>query len=309
MKNIVSIKKKYQGGDLEKLEFVGLMNEKFKVLTDFHENISKTPIQEITISKNGVVFSINVLEKFLKFYMDPQDIRETPKEVFNFNNYELDEISFLTKLIKDCKVIFDIGSNIGWYSIYLDKFNGVEKIHSFEPIPANFKKLNSNLELNNTTKVLANNYGLSDSNEFLEMYYNSSLTGATSIKQNIDICNELIQCQFKKMDDYVLENNVNNIDFIKIDIEGAELLALKGGLYSIKKFLPILFLELLRKWSANFNYHPNDVINLLRDLGYSCYSIGKTLIKIHSITDDTLATNFYFFHDSKHKEVLKSFYN
>ena len=55
MKNIVSIKKKYQGGDLEKLEFVGLMNEKFKVLTDFHENISKTPIQEIIISKNGVI--------------------------------------------------------------------------------------------------------------------------------------------------------------------------------------------------------------------------------------------------------------
>jgi len=309
MKNIVSIKKKYQGGDLEKLEFVGLMNEKFKVLTDFHENISKTPIQDITISKNGVVFSINVLEKFLKFYMDPQDIRETPKEVFNFNNYELDEISFLTKLIKDCQVIFDIGSNIGWYSIYLDKFNGVEKIHSFEPIPANFKKLNSNLELNNTTKVLANNFGLSDSNEFLGMYYNSSLTGATSIKQNIDICDELIQCQFKKMDDYVLENNVNKIDFIKIDIEGAELLALKGGLYSIQKFLPILFLELLRKWSANFNYHPNDVINLLKDLGYSCYSVGKTLIKIDSITDETLATNFYFFHDSKHKEALKSFYN
>ena len=309
MKNIVSIKKKYQGVDLEKLEFVGLMNEKFKVLTDFHENISKTPIQEIIISKNGVIFSINVLKKNLKFYMDPQDIRETPKEVFNFNNYELDEISFLTKLIKDCKVIFDIGSNIGWYSIYLDKFDGVEKIHSFEPIPANFKKLNSNLELNNTTKVLANNFGLSDSNEFLEMYYNSSLTGATSIKQNIDICNELIQCQFIKMDDYVLENNVIKIDFIKIDIEGAELLALKGGLYSIKKFLPILFLELLRKWSANFNYHPNDVIKLLRDLGYSCYSIGKTLIKIDSITDDTLATNFYFFHDSKHKEVLKSFHN
>jgi len=62
------------------------------------------------------------------------------------------------------------------------------------------------------------------------MYYNSSLTGATSIKQNIDICNELIQCQFIKMDDYVLENNVIKIDFIKIDIEGAELLALKGGL-------------------------------------------------------------------------------
>ena len=309
MKNIISIKKKYQGGDLEKLEFVSLMNEKFKVLTDFHENISKTPVQDITISKNGVVFSINVLEKFLKFYMDPQDIRETPKEVFNFNNYELDEISFLTKLIKDCQVIFDIGSNIGWYSIYLDKFNGGEKIHSFEPIPANFKKLNSNLELNNTTKVLANNIGLSDSNEFLEMYYNSSLTGATSIKQNIDICDELIQCQFKKMDDYVLENNVNKIDFIKIDIEGAELLALKGGLHSIQKFLPILFLELLRKWSANFNYHPNDVINLLKDLGYSCYSIGKTLIKIDSITDETLATNFYFFHDSKHKEALKSFYN
>ena len=182
----------------------------------------------------------------------------------------------------------------------------MHEIHSFEPMPTNFNKLKANLELNNSTKVLANNFGLSDSNEFMKMYYNSSLTGATSVKQNIEICNELIECQFKKMDDYVLQNDINRIDFIKIDIEGAELLALKGALNSIRDFLPILFLELLRKWSINFNYHPNDVINLLKDLGYSCYSIGKTLIKIDSITDETIETNFYFFHDSKHNEVLSS---
>ncbi|MDA7765529.1 FkbM family methyltransferase [Flavobacteriaceae bacterium] len=306
MVTINKLKEKYLRGKLSKLKFVTYMNDKFKILEDFHKNIGETPINEIKISKNGVVFYINVLKKEVKFYMDPNDIRESPKEIFNFNNYEYYEILLLTKIIDKCQVIFDIGANIGWYSVYLDKFEEVNEIHSFEPMPINFNKLKANLELNNSTKVLANNFGLSDSNEFMKMYYNSSLTGATSIKQNIEICNELIECQFKKMDDYVLQNGINRIDFIKMDIEGAELLALKGALNSIRNFLPILFLELTRKWSINFNYHPNDVINLLKDLGYSCYSIGKTLIKIDSITDETIETNFYFFHDSKHNEVLSS---
>ena len=306
MDTINKLKEKYLRGKLQKLQFVTLMNDKFKILEDFHKNIVETPINEIKISKNGVIFYIDVLEKEVKFYMDPNDIRESPKEIFNFNNYEYYEILLLTKIIEKCQVVFDIGANIGWYSVYLDKFEGVTEIHSFEPMPSNFKKLKANLELNNSSKVSANNFGFSDSNEFLKMYYNSSLTGATSVKQNIEICNELIECQFKKMDDYVLQKGINRIDFIKIDIEGAELLALKGALNSIRNFLPILFLELLRKWSINFNYHPNDVINLLKDLGYSCYSIGKTLNKIDSVTDDTIETNFYFFHNSKHNEVLSS---
>lgn len=64
---------------------------------------------------------------------------------------------------------------------------------------------------------------------------------------------------FKKMDDWNKENNIYP-DFIKCDVEGAELLVLKGGEETLKSKKPVIFIELIRKWAQKFNYHPNEVI-------------------------------------------------
>jgi hypothetical protein len=53
---------------------------------------------------------------------------------------------------------------------------------------------------------------------------------------------------------------------IKADVEGAELLVVQGGLQTIAKYRPLIFLELLRKRSKPFGYHPNDVIQLLASI-------------------------------------------
>lgn len=79
--------------------------------------------------------------------------------------------------------------------------------------------------------------------------------------------------------------------------EEVEFFVLKGGLNTIKRNRPILFLEMLRKWSTPFNYHPNDIINLLTNVGYQCYIIdGKKLKKFSKITEKTTNTNFIFMH-------------
>jgi len=57
----------------------------------------------------------------------------------------------------------------------------------------------------------------------------------------------------------------------------------------------------LRKWSARFHYHPNDLIDLFAQLGYACFKNNATqLARLEMMTDDTRETNFFFLHRETH---------
>ena len=304
-KSISEIKNSFNAGKMNKIDFAHAMNNKFNILNDFQLNINDNLFEEISITQKGVIVTLNILNSKVKFFINEDDIRETPKEIFNFNSYEYNETFFLNKFASNSEIIFDIGSNIGWFSVLFNEIKSVKKIYAFEPLLLNFKNLIRNLKLNNSSKVDAFNIGLSSKNESLEMHYNKSLTGATSIMNNLETKSDKFKCEFETMDFFVRTNNIKQIDLIKIDVEGAELLVLKGGIEAINEFKPILFVELLRKWCKNFNYHPNEVIEILNKIGYLCFEVTDKLNLISSITDKTIATNFFFLHKQKHSELMK----
>lgn len=63
---------------------------------------------------------------------------------------------------------------------------------------------------------------------------------------------------------------------------------------------------MLRKWSAKFNYHPNEIINLFKKMGYGCYFVDSGELKeIKEMTDKTIETNFFFLHADKHFNIIK----
>jgi hypothetical protein len=63
---------------------------------------------------------------------------------------------------------------------------------------------------------------------------------------------------------------------------------------------------MLRKWSAKFNYHPNDIIELLNSIGYLCFTIReKNLKEFHLMDENTLDTNFIFLHKENHANQIK----
>ena len=94
---------------------------------------------------------------------------------------------------------------------------------------------------------------------------------------------------------------------MKIDVEGAELMVIEGALDTLKQ-RPIILMELLRKWSLVFGYHPNDVFALLASFGYRAWVFSSEhtglLEPCHAVTDDTVQTNFVFMHPDRHSEVI-----
>ena len=306
---IQQIKNNFLNSKISKETFIHQMYELHLNFKDYAQNISKTEISKIEIEDNKVIFTTRKTKNHIggaKFIVDFLDKRTTPLEAFNFDIYESDDANLIFNIGENNQVIIDIGANIGWYSIHLAQKFQQSKIYAFEPIPDTYNQLISNAKLNNLNNVVFNNIALSDNDGETNFYYNPHQKGASSIK-NI-IVNEHIQnltIKTQTLDSYIANNNIDKIDFIKCDVEGAELLVFKGGLHSLKKYKPIIFSEMLRKWAAKFNYHPNDIINLLAEIGYACYIFNNNnLEQIKLVDESTIATNYIFLDPIIHAEKL-----
>jgi len=309
--NIKNVKKEYKEQKFSKGNFIEKMHEFHKVLFDFSENLKHTEIAKIEILDNKVVFTTRATDYHsggCKFYVDVVDKRVTPIDTFNFDMYEKDDSEMLFKLINDGDTIFDIGANIGWYSNHLAKKFPNSTIYSFEPIPETFNQISANTELNGATNIRLNNLALSSKKEKLTFYYSPTVTGASS-SQNITENQSMtkLELEAETIDNFISTNSIDKLDFVKCDVEGAEYFVYQGGFETFKNHKPIVFTEMLRKWAAKFDYHPNDIITFFAEIGYECfYSQNGKLKSITKITDDTTETNFFFLCPDIHIDLIKN---
>ncbi|MBS4066033.1 MAG: FkbM family methyltransferase [Chitinophagaceae bacterium] len=310
--NIKKAKKEYRNQEISKRDFIDKMHEFHRVLFDFSENLKDTEIAKIEIQDDKVIFTTRETEYHpggCKFYVDVVDKRVTPVDTFNFDMYEKDDSKMLFKLIKDGDTIFDIGANIGWYSNHLAKKFPNSVIFSFEPIPETFNQIRANTELNGAMNIKLNNLALSSKKEKLIFYYSPTVTGASS-SQNITENQNMTRLELEadSIDNFITTNSIPKLDFVKCDVEGAEYFVYQGGFETFKHHKPIVFTEMLRKWAAKFDYHPNDIINYFAQFGYNCYSVNKGKLKlVDKVDDQTIETNFFFLHKNKHEQIIKEF--
>lgn len=303
---INDLKNKYKNNEISKDDFIKQMFMVHSVLFEYADILEDTDIKSINIEDKKVVMQTRTDN--IKIICDSLDKRAMPIEILNFGQYETDELNLLKELNTDNSVIFDIGANIGYYSMVLGNYNKDCKIYAFEPIPYTFDYLNSNIKINGITNVVTNQSALSDENGETIFYYSRELSVNSSMKDlNKEFAKEKIRCKIQKMDDFIKENNICKVDLIKCDTEGSEYLVFKGAKETLKKYKPAVFTEMLRKWSKSFDYNPNEIIALFREIGYKCYVIKKDKIQEFKYMDEnTIDTNFIFLHPCKHKRFIEN---
>jgi FkbM family methyltransferase len=204
----------------------------------------------------------------------------------------------LKAIAKHCEIVFDIGANVGWYALNIGRALPTNAhVYAFEPIPRTFAVLARNVALNELNNVTPLPFGLGEASDDVDFFI-PGVTGSVAASQRKlfeSQSNERVRATITRLDDVAKQLGINRLDLIKCDIEGGELSMLLGGLQTIRRFKPAIFLELLRKWSRVYGYHPNDVIALLKDEGYVCHAIAESgLERIDLIDDDTMSTNFLF---------------
>ncbi|KYJ86643.1 FkbM family methyltransferase [Sulfurovum riftiae] len=301
---ISELEHKFFDEKVDKASYISEMYTFHDILFQYSEFIKNRDIQNIEITDGSVIMTSRELG--IKIVCNRYDERIAPIEILNFKNYEKSDSDMIYYLVKDGNTVFDIGGNVGWYAIGLYKAKNNVDIHTFEPIPSTYESLVCNAKMNGA-KIKINNFGLSNKKEDLTFYFHKEgSVNASAALMNEDRENIEVKCQVDTLDNYFKEHKLQDLDFIKCDVEGAELFAFQGGMKTIEKYKPIVFTEMLRKWSAKFNYHPNEIISIFKALGYICYYVvDNKLQEIKIMTDDTIETNFFFLHAIKHKEYIQ----
>jgi FkbM family methyltransferase len=236
--------------------------------------------------------------------------RSIPLTIINLGSYEKEELAMQLQLIKNGDTVLDIGGNVGWYALYIAKDKPMSVVHSFEPLPPTFEEQQTNIKLNPDIKnVVPHNFGFSNKVGSFDFYIDPAISGNASLVNVADKKDiKVFKCKVETLDEFVSKDNVN-VDFIKCDVEGNELFVFEGGIGTLEKYKPIVFTEMLRKWSAKFNYHPNRIIELFGKLNYKPYVIGNAgkLLPFGWVDENTIETNYFFLHQEKHIEIIKKF--
>ncbi|MBN9299410.1 MAG: FkbM family methyltransferase [Filimonas sp.] len=304
--SLFDIKEQFATKQVDKWQYIDKMYEVHSMLFDYASFIKGTNISKIEIEDGNVIMTFR--DSGVKFICAAGDKRLAPFDALNFGGYEEEELSMQMALIGKYDVVFDIGANYGWYAAHMAKRFPEAKIFSFEPIPKTYESLQKNLSLNNIHNVTAVNIGMGEQKDRFVFYYDpqlsvnasmSNLTNAASVESTV--------CEVSTLDHFSIERGLK-VDFIKCDIEGAELLAFKGGRALLERDKPIIFSEMLRKWTAKFNYHPNDIIDFLKELGYTCFVISEgKLMPFSRVDENTSETNYFFLHAEKHIGLIEKY--
>ena len=307
MKKISETFEQFDKGGIDKPTFIKTMfEEHHAALFDYAAHLPLTNVKKIEIEDGKVVMTSR--DRGVRIACSPQDFRIAPVETLNFLDYEKNETVMMERLVADGDNFFDIGANIGWYSINIAAARRAARVYCFEPIPPTYADLMHNLSLNATERVKPHNFGFSNKAGSFPFYYypeGSGNASAANLTGRTDVLT--VDCEVCTLDDYTEETGIT-VDFIKCDVEGAELLVFQGGLQTIARDKPIVFTEILRKWSAKFNYHPNDIFDLFRAQGYVAFTtLDGNLFEFSGMDDNTIETNFFFLHVDKHQAQISSF--
>lgn len=136
------------------------------------------------------------------------------------------ELKLIGSIVKPGFNVLDIGANIGFYTEVFSKLTGPEgSVHAFEPEAANFKYLQQNCGQCKNAALI--NKAVSDKTGPIKIYL-SKMLNVDHRTYPIDDYEDVMQIEGITIDDYLTSKNIGKIDFIKMDIQGFEMSALKG---------------------------------------------------------------------------------
>ncbi len=184
---------------------------------------------------------------------------------------------FIKNHLKKGNVFFDIGANIGYYSLIVSKQVGENgQIHAFEPVSGVFAQLQSNIELNGISNISANQNAVYEKSGTLDLFVSSGEnTGMSSIFHHDTESGVVEKVDAITIDDYVEKMKIDRIDLIKIDIEGAELFALKGMKNTLQRFKPMVFMELSQEVLRNASVNEKEIIQFMAKMDYELKGIDE----------------------------------
>jgi FkbM family methyltransferase len=206
------------------------------------------------------------------------DLRDHVQRQIWFNGaYEPVETYLFSQLLQPGMTVLDVGANVGQYTLIASTAVGPSgSVHSFEPVPATFARLQEHVELNQLANVTLNRAALWFEDAPLKLglapesadNLGSYSVGAAEVQETA------VNALGVRLETYALMAKLTRLDLVKMDIEGAELFALQGGRPLFERFHPLILMEVNREALGKLNTDPESLWRLVEAIGYRVWRIG-----------------------------------
>lgn len=273
-------------------------------------------VEEVSFNRDGIRVRLRpprstgvsgFSSTFIELIVDPNDFRDVPFSSLRDATYEHLITRLLLAFGSTSRVFLDVGSNIGFYCALLAKQFPALAVHGVEPISSLWNRWEKNQELNTLQgRCVLHRAGLATIDED-SVFYVPLTTGSGGGSRKMlhpEEAQKEITVSLRTPDSLGLPEELS---LVKIDVEGAEYDVVRALESRLSRSKPTIIIELLRKWMAPFNSHPQDVVEFLRGLGYKSYAVGIDAVSpIKEINDRTSETNFLFIHKANKDHLVNS---
>lgn len=173
----------------------------------------------------------------------------------------------IDEFVKPGAVCFDIGANLGLWSLRMAEAAGPEgSMHAFEPHPGNAEELRGNARLSGLSTIRVHQHGLGAGETAAELFVPDDIGRASLARETAG--DEAVAITLRSLDAVWDELGRPDVPFVKMDVEGAEPLVLRGGARFFATARPVICCEINPGKLANLGFVPDDVLAPLRGYGY-----------------------------------------
>ncbi|MGV0871971.1 FkbM family methyltransferase [Mycolicibacterium sp. XJ879] len=188
-----------------------------------------------------------------------------------FGERDLNIVRFWPHVLKNGSVFFDVGANIGLYSISASKYVGpAGRVIGFEAHPMIHRYLVSNVARNAVVNVVAENLAVGAESGEARIAFCDNNAGQTHVASTTE---DGVVVPMVTLDDYCFRNGISRIDYIKVDVEGYELQVIKGAASIISASDSILIQTEFVSQNLRRYGSPDELVELLTAWGFLPHTI------------------------------------
>lgn len=223
--------------------------------------------EEKFAQKDSFVFQLDTCTK-INLYKDSILSRHI------YNGFEKEELKFVKSYLIEGDIFVDAGANIGLFTLPASSRVGNQgMVISYEPAPKTYERLVENIKLNNLKNIIPRNIGLSEKAGRLNLQLSNNGYDAwnTFADAKDDMFHEKANVEVCRLDDELKIYDQDKISLIKIDVEGWEKFLLKGSLYLLQNYSPVLMIEFTEVNTFAAGYFVHEIYDLLLKYGYKWY--------------------------------------
>jgi FkbM family methyltransferase len=219
-------------------------------------------------SENSLVLRQKNLDGFQMIVRAEEEVGRT---IYYKGVFEDAETLFFRSLISDSSVCFDVGANIGYYSLLFASLNRSGSVHSFEPVPLNYHLLSINALLNGFSNLHANLCAIAEKEGNAELTISTDSAYSSLMHAGRKPVASKIRATLTTIDAYCSNHDISRIDVLKVDVEGAEGNVLSGArqiLQDPQRRPRTVMLELYEPMLALFGSSAAEIFRKMEAFGY-----------------------------------------